>query len=247
MVVENVDATGLPVTRRAAKALGQLHYFTGKPCKRGHRVRRLTSDGACVECALAKTRRWQAANKDKVLAATVRWQANNPDRVRRVQKLRYDTKRDAILAAARVYRAANSEAQASAARAYYAANAVICRQRSREFRIAHPAKVRASVAAWRIANPLAARVAQAKRRAAKAASLSHYTRDDVQTLLVKQSGKCVACLVSIKKKYHVDHVFPLSRGGTNEASNIQLLCQFCNQSKHAKDPFVWAQEHGRLL
>lgn len=36
--------------RRGAKAAGLDHYFTDKPCKRGHLSMRWTSSGACIEC-----------------------------------------------------------------------------------------------------------------------------------------------------------------------------------------------------
>jgi len=38
-----------PNTRAEAKATGATHYFTGKPCTRGHIALRKTK-GACVEC-----------------------------------------------------------------------------------------------------------------------------------------------------------------------------------------------------
>jgi 5-methylcytosine-specific restriction endonuclease McrA len=38
-----------PNTRAEAKAIGATHYFTGKPCTRGHIALRKTK-GSCVEC-----------------------------------------------------------------------------------------------------------------------------------------------------------------------------------------------------
>ncbi len=40
---------------------------------------------------------------------------------------------------------------------------------------------------------------------------------------------------------------PVIKGGTNWPDNLQLLCRPCNIAKAAKDPFVWAQENGRLF
>ncbi|MDO3431151.1 hypothetical protein QWJ46_00490 [Rhizobium sp. CBN3] len=48
------DNEKLPRTRAEAKALGGIHYYTGKPCKHGHIDVRYTTDGACAECARIK-------------------------------------------------------------------------------------------------------------------------------------------------------------------------------------------------
>lgn len=45
--------------------------------------------------------------------------------------------------------------------------------------------------------------------------------------------RCLAC-GNHDAKLCIDHVVPLSRGGTNEISNIQPLCRSCNSKKHAK-------------
>lgn len=37
-------------TRAAAAQAGSKHYFTGKPCSRGHVAQRFTSIGSCIEC-----------------------------------------------------------------------------------------------------------------------------------------------------------------------------------------------------
>lgn len=46
---------------------------------------------------------------------------------------------------------------------------------------------------------------------------------------------------------HVDHIKALRRGGTNDRRNLQMLCQPCNNRKHAKDPIDYAQSLGLLL
>lgn len=35
-----------------------------------------------------------------------------------------------------------------------------------------------------------------------------------------------------KGEYHVDHIIPLSRNGTNWPDNLALACQLCNLSKN---------------
>lgn len=40
----------MEVTRQAAITKQEMYFFTGKPCKRGHVVKRYTKNGACYEC-----------------------------------------------------------------------------------------------------------------------------------------------------------------------------------------------------
>lgn len=37
-------------TRQSAMKVVEQYYLTGRPCKRGHIVKRLTISGACTEC-----------------------------------------------------------------------------------------------------------------------------------------------------------------------------------------------------
>jgi 5-methylcytosine-specific restriction endonuclease McrA len=47
----------------------------------------------------------------------------------------------------------------------------------------------------------------------------------------RDQGRCVHC--GSQKKLEYDHTLPVSKGGSNTARNIQLLCERCNRSKGA--------------
>ncbi|WP_410171212.1 HNH endonuclease [Agrobacterium tumefaciens] len=100
---------------------------------------------------------------------------------------------------------------------------------------------------WRLKNPESARSHGAKNRAKRRSAEGTYTKSDVSRLLILQGRKCAECKKNLSDKYHVDHIMPLARGGSNWPTNLQILCQSCNQSKHARDPFEWARSKGRLL
>lgn len=46
----------------------------------------------------------------------------------------------------------------------------------------------------------------------------------------RDGGKCAKC--GSREKLEYDHIVPISRGGSNTARNIELLCQKCNREKH---------------
>ena len=47
--------------------------------------------------------------------------------------------------------------------------------------------------------------------------------------------QCQSCgKISAQTKLSIDHIIPLSRGGTNDISNLQTLCLTCNKRKTNK-------------
>lgn len=108
-------------------------------------------------------------------------------------------------------------------------------------------KSRPSTLLWAINNKDKIAEYRRNRRAKIAMADGSHTKDDVLSILYMQKWKCMNCSKSIKKGYHVDHIIPIARGGSNWKSNIQCLCQLCNNKKHAKDPIDWARENGRLI
>ena len=57
----------------------------------------------------------------------------------------------------------------------------------------------------------------------------------VRPMIFKRDGKrCRHCGADGDDvRFHIDHVIPIARGGTNEPDNLQVLCQPCNQRKWA--------------
>ena len=84
-------------------------------------------------------------------------------------------------------------------------------------------------------------------RARKRGAVGRYKKEDVRRLWSLQRGKCAFCLVSfVGERFTVDHYKPLSKGGSNEASNLRLLCRSCNSSKSNLDPVEFGLKNGTL-
>ena len=70
-------------------------------------------------------------------------------------------------------------------------------------------------------------------------SLKNY-RLNKHKLFGLQEGICNGCDTQFPFKImEVDHILPQSRGGTDEISNLQILCSHCNRSKGNKTMAEW--------
>lgn len=210
----------LPRSRAAAKASGYYQYFTGKQCLRGHIYPRGTSYG-CIEC-------------DRLRSEAKRQKPDYRDKYNEWARMNYAKDPLPHREKSRCKRLENPEDSKARDRRSY--------ERTKPARMARR-KI------WRHANPDKV-IAQAnKRRAAKLKSGGHYTADDVARLIRMQKYKCAECNKSVRlqRTRHVDHIMPLSKGGSNDASNIQILCSTCNLMKGAMHPLDWAAKKGRLL
>lgn len=97
---------------------------------------------------------------------------------------------------------------------------------------------------YRAKNPHKVREWSRRRSAGKTGRLPKGT---VSWLFALQRSKCAICKNSLRSGYHVDHIYPIARGGKHEKSNVQLLCPSCNVRKSAKDPIQYMQSRGFLL
>lgn len=112
-------------------------------------------------------------------------------------------------------------------------------------------KIIEAVKAYGSSNPEKLLANSRNRRSRKRNAEGKHTAADIRAIFEKQQGLCANCQTKLfksgTKKFHVDHIMPLARGGSNWAANLQCLCPACNLSKGAKHPDDWAREQGRLL
>lgn len=98
----------------------------------------------------------------------------------------------------------------------------------------------------RLKHPETGRSVVRNRRARLAQSEGRHTKVDVLEILRLQKGKCSCCRSKLTA-YHVDHIIPIARGGSNDKLNLQILCPPCNLKKNDKDPLDFMQSRGFLL
>lgn len=67
-------------------------------------------------------------------------------------------------------------------------------------------------------------------------------------VLKRDNFACFYCGAGPRQSVlHVDHVKPVSAGGTNDFDNLRTACEDCNIGKGADDCFVTREEHERAL
>lgn len=117
-------------------------------------------------------------------------------------------------------------------RNYSKANRGKFREYSRRSYYKNKARYLASDRRWRRNNPTAARAIIERYRARKLGAVGTYTAAEFDALCRQYDSLCACC--GMGKPLTVDHIVPLSCGGSNDISNIQPLCQSCNSSKGTK-------------
>ena len=200
---------------------GLTVYRTGKPCSRGHISERFVSNHSCVECHAIS----DALFKEK-----------QPERRREIEKQsrkrRYPERRQDILQQNKKWREANKDKVDIANHSY---------------RESHRAEAKQRTSNWQKSNPDKVREQSNRHRVRKIEAEGFHTAQDVECIRAKQNDKCAYCRGELRKKWHLDHIVALSKGGSDWPRNLQLLCRQCNVRKSAKDPIVFAQSIGRLL
>lgn len=221
-----------------------------------------TPSGLCKPCKKAISDRYAAKNHDRVLAAKRLRYAENRDEINATNNQWKKNHKDQVVASNATYRAANPEKIKASSVAYRAANPEKARAQSAAWRAANPEKMKALVAAWVIANfdrkmasnaahralnPELYRIYCQNREARKRENGGVLSRGLSAKLFKLQKGKCACCGLPLGSNYHLDHIMPISLGGPNTDSNIQLLRQQCNNQKRAKHPVDFMQSRGFLL
>lgn len=204
------------ITRKEARAIGSQRYFTGQPCPRGHVAERYVSTMGCVACGVAIAE----SAKAKRAAARMKKPLSPRQRAKQAGELQYtpDQPCHRCETSKRLVSNGNCmQCAANAMRALYQENA--------EFRDKQ--------AAYRKREAEAVKAHVRNRRAKMHDADGSRDADDVADLFDEQEGRCPYCNVFLRN-WHVDHKTPLSRGGANDKSNLQLTCPTCNTRKHTK-------------
>jgi 5-methylcytosine-specific restriction endonuclease McrA len=175
-------------------------------------------DRQCKECRSAMRKAAYAADPTYDKDAARRWREANRLKVRAMNRRWKEENKDKMTAYVRQFYERNPEKRA---------------EYSQRFKVENPEQYKRLT-----------KVSNARRRARLNEAEGSHSAADVQAKLEGQHRRCWHCSKKLKN-YHVDHLIPLSRGGSNGPENIVIACPKCNLRKHNKLP--WEMDDPRLI
>jgi len=177
-------------------------------------------DGLQSQCKQCRSK-YYIENREKILEGMSRNYYKN-----RAKKLEY----------ARQYVQQNRAKVTQYKREYYLANVEKYHIAHVEYYKTHRQEIINRVLRWRKENPdklrANARTSVHRRRARLSQSGGSHSMEEFEELCAKHGNRCLCCDES--KPLTIDHIVPISRGGTNDIDNIQPLCLSCNCKKSDK-------------
>lgn len=214
-----------------------------------------TRSKLCPKCGKTKpaTSKYFARNKSRkggldayCKSCTKAYYIENRQRLLERANENYIANREKRLKQAAVYRAKNKEKISAWKKVWGIVNIERVKAKRRAYYVANKERQAERSRAWGNKNREAKAAHSRKRKAIKRNAEGHHTGADVKAQYKRQKGRCYYCGCKVGEDYHVDHVIPLSRGGSNGPENIVIACPSCNLSKKDKLPHEWPQG-GRLL
>ena len=195
---------------------------------------------------------WNGSGKCKKCKSDlgVRYRANNKEKVKAMKRRYYDENREKIRDGYLRWLKDNREKKAESDRLWAISNQEKVKANHRRWRSKDENKKKVSAITsawrnnnlererelgrkWRLDHPVESIARNHRRRALARNAPGKYTAQEWKELVDIYERKCLCCGRD-DLKLTVDHVVPLSRGGSNYIDNTQPLCISCNDKKGAK-------------
>jgi 5-methylcytosine-specific restriction endonuclease McrA len=186
----------------------------------------------CPECSKIYSAKYVKENKEKVRISAAKRYVENKEKIRDAVAIRYLKNPQKFKDRSSKWAKENPDKR---------------RATKTEWRRKNPESAIKRTNRWRENNPDRVIINNQNRRARKKESNGILSHGLAEKLFKLQKGKCPCCLHALGSDYHMDHIVPLSLGGSNTDDNIQLLRAVCNMRKHTDHPIDFMRKSGFLL
>lgn len=196
----------------------------------------------CKDCfKAAKNRRyWADADKARAIARKSSQKPEGPSTKGAATKVRNRAARPELYEAiAMRYEAAHMDERHLARVARHAADRDEDNAAQRAWYRANRTRAIAASKAVIARNPERSRMYAHKTRAMRKAAPGLVTVEEWKAKWARFEGRCVYCMAPAVE---LEHVIPLSRGGSNWIANLVPACFGCNRAKHGKTLDEWLGE-----
>lgn len=221
---------------------------------------------ACIVCAKEKQTKYRLEHTEQVRDGQIRYdmerkeekatynrqyQMEHRDEIKETHRRYQQEHKEEIRERSKQYRLEHIEESNAHHNRYWKEHKEELSIRSRQYRIEHIEELRAYQKRYQQSDQvrIQRKANSHRRRAYKRGAGGTYTARQLQDQLKRQKHKCYWCSCKLgngKGAWHADHAVPLSRGGSNDISNIVIACPTCNIRRNNKLPHEWP-EGGRLL
>lgn len=173
----------------------------------------------CKDCACARTRQWNADNKEHASASSQKYYQKNKERTLVKNKQWVLKNPERALSFGRKYRAGNTEKESERAKRYRSLHTEALKESTRRYHTENPGLK----AAW-----------DADRRAQKKSAMPPWVDRTAIAAVYREARKRTE---ETGIQWHVDHIVPLKNElvcGLHVAHNLQIITGTENMSKHNK-------------
>ena len=189
--------------------------------------------GWCKPCMQKTKREHQRANRDEYNAYQRQYREGRGEQWQEYSRRAYAKHGEKIRAGVKkYYREVYSEKAKENARRWNKQNPEKVKAAHRKHYESHREEKAAYARAWCQANREKRQAYYNNYRARKENNGGSFTTKEWEELCAKYDYRCVCC--GEQKPLTVDHIMPVSKGGSSDISNIQPLCKSCNSSKRDK-------------
>lgn len=194
----------------------------------------------CTDDCYKEARRRQARTPEQQARGARKKQRQrdcNPEHQREILRKSQEKHREKRYAETREWARNNREHRREYTRQYRVKNPNRSKEHAQYYQT-HKEQISTRVSAYIKANPDVLQLKNARRRAFKKNAQGDWTREQFKELCEQVDWCCAYCFGKFDK-LTPDHIIPLSRGGSNDISNIIPACGPCNYSKQHKTPLEY--------